>query len=297
MSGSTNAHSELPSQSNVNYDNNVVCCSSVSSIGNSCAASNKQVFAKISGVTNGTIQETSVNTYSTDVCLSDSTGNDVITVGYQNTNCTGYDTTLASISSTDNAHVGDGSAYTRKICATVIPRTITFDIDTATTNIDTNAPYSVPLGTLTTTQATNSDNSTVNSIWVDIDSNAAGGVAVTVMSANGALKSTSVPANTIPSATTTMAPGTANYGLCVGSVAQSSGGTLTKAAPFNGATCAATHTNNVGVVTTSPQNILTVSSGIVGGRSEIRVNAENSNTTPAHNDYADTLTFVATGTF
>ena len=94
-----------------------------------------------------------------------------------------------------------------------------------------------------------------------------------------------------------MAPGVANYGLCVGSVTQSSGGTLTKASPFNGATCTSGHVNTVGVVTTSPQNILTVSSGIVGGRSEIRVNAENSVTTPAHPDYSDTLTFIVTGTF
>jgi hypothetical protein len=297
MSGSTNAHSELPSQSNSNYDNNVVCCSSSSSIGNSCAAFNKQIFARISNVTNAQIQETSINTYGTDVCLSDSIGNDTITVGYQNSNCTGYDTTIASISASDNAHVGNSSAYTRKICGTVIPQTISFDLDVSTSNSNTNTPYDIPLGTLTTAQATNSDNSAIKSIWVDLDSNAAGGVAITVISSGGALKSTSVPSKTIPSATGTMAPGVANYGLCVGSVTQTSGGTLTKVSPFDGATCTAGHVNTVGVVTTSPQNILTVSSGIVGGRSEIRVNAENSVITPASNDYADTLTFIATGTF
>lgn len=297
MSGSTNAHAELPSQSNTNYDNNVICCSSSSSIGNSCSAFNKQIFLKLSGVTNGTVQETSVNTYGTDACLSDSVGNDTITVGYQNSNCSGYDTTLASISSTDNAHIGDGSAYTRKVCATVTPQTISFDIDTATTDTNTSPLYTVDLGTLTITQASNSDNSTVNSIWVDLDTNASGGAVVTVLSSNSGLKSTSVPTSIITSSTGTMAPGVANYGLCVGSVTQTSGGTLAKASPYNGTPCTSGHVNSVGIVDNTYRNILTVPSGIVGGRSEIRVNAENSVTTPAHNDYSDTLTFIATGTF
>lgn len=297
MSGGNNAHAELPSQSTSNYSNNVICCSSISSISNSCSLSNKQVFLRLSGVTNGTVQESSINTYGTDACLSDNIGNDVIIVGYQNSNCSGYDTTVASISSSDNAHIGDANAYTRKICATVIPQTITFDIDTSTTDTNTNAPYSVDLGTLTTSQASNSDNSTINSIWMDIDTNASGGVVVSVVSQKGALKSNSNPGSVIPSSTSTMAPGNANYGLCVASVTQTSGGTLSKSSPFNGSPCTSGHVNSVGAVSTSPLNILSVSSGLTGGRSEIRINAENSVTTPAHNDYTDTLTFIATGTF
>lgn len=296
MSGSTNAHAELPSQSNVNYDSNVVCCSSISSLGNSCSG-NFITVGRLSGVTNAHAQQTSVNTYGSDICLSDSSVGDTITMGYQNTNCSGYDTTLFSMTGSDNATVGDGSAYTTKVCATIVAQTITFDLDTATSDINTNAPYAVSLGGLTTTQASNSDNASIKSIWVDLDTNASSGAVIAVASSNGALKSTSTPADTIPSATATMAAGTANYGLCVDSVTQTSGGTLTEASPFDGATCTSSHNNTVGAVTTSNQNILTVSSPIVGGRSEIRVNAENSATTPAHDDYADTLTFTATGTF
>ncbi len=301
MSGSTNAHAELPSQSNANYDGNVVCCSSVSAIGNSCSG-NFQRIVRLSAVTNAHVQETSVNTYGQSACLSDAAGNDTITIAYQDTNCTGYDTTLFSMignpaNPADNATVGNTTAYTRKVCATVIPQTITFDIDTSTSNTNTVAPYNVALGTLSTAQASNSDNSTINSIWVDLDTNASGGAAVTVLSKNGALKSTSVPTDSIPSTTGTMAPNVARYGLCVGSVTQSSGGTLTKANPYDGSPCTSGHVNSVGLVDNTSRNILTVSSGIVGGRSEIRVNAENSTSTPAHNDYADTLTFIATGTF
>jgi hypothetical protein len=173
---------------------------------------------------------------------------------------------------------------------------ITFDIDASTSDSNTGTPYNVVLGALTTAGASRSNNSTINSIWIDLDTNAVS-AAITVVSANGSLKSTGTPTDTIPSTTGTMANGTANYGLCVASVTQSSGGALAKASPFNGATCVDGGSNVVGAVTTSPQNILTSPAPIAGGRSEIRVNAENSLATVAHNDYADTLTFIATGTF
>ena len=177
-----------------------------------------------------------------------------------------------------------------------VNQTITFDIDTAVTNTNTSTPYSVALGTLTTAAAVNSDGATFNSIWLDLGTNAAGGVNVTVISSGGALKSTSVPADTIPSASATMAPGTANYGICVKANTATTG-TLTKASPFNGATCTYGHTDTVGGVTTSAQNIITSTAPVDTGRVEIVVAAENSAVTPAHSDYSDTLTFIATATF
>lgn len=170
---------------------------------------------------------------------------------------------------------------------------ITFDIDTATTNTTSAPAYSVALGNLTTAAVKGSDHSTVNSIWVDLDTNATGGAAISVTSANAALKSVVTPADTIPSATATMAAGTANYGICVNSVSG-----LTEASPFNGATCTTTPAGNtVGVLTTSAQNVFTVAAPVAGGRGEIFVDAANSTATVAHPDYADTLTFIATGTF
>jgi hypothetical protein len=298
MSGSTNAHAELPSQSNINYDNNVVCCSGVSTIGNSCSASNKQIFAKISGVTNGTIQETSVNTYGTNVCLSDSVDNDTITVGYQNTNCSGYDTTIASISSSDNAHVGDGSAYTRKICATVTQPTITFDLDTSTSSSTENGPgYEVSLGVLSAGSVAVS-NGSINMIIAEGDTNAPGGMVVTVQSAGGVdgLKSVSVPSDKIPSATGTMSAGTARYGLCVATSGLTG---FSRATGYSSDTCAlSSGTNSIRALSTSPTDILNSGGGALsGGHAEIVVNATISTTTPAHNDYEDTLTFIATGTF
>ncbi len=298
MSGSTNGHAELPSQSNSNYDANVVCCSGISSLGNSCSG-NYQIFNKISAVTNAHVQETSVNTYGTNACISDSIGNDTITVGYQNTNCSGYDTTLLSMSASDNASVGDGSAYTRKVCATVTQPTLTFDLDTASDfhNGESSAPYSVALGTLTTGSVAVSDDSSIRMIVAEGDTNAAGGMIVTVMNTNGAsgLKSVSVPADTIPSATAPMAAGTANYGLCVASSGLTG---FSRATAYNTTCALASGTNNVVGLTSTPADILnSAGAPVTSAHAEIVVNAAIDSVTPAHSDYEDKLTFIATGTF
>lgn len=300
MSGSTNAHVELPSQSNANYASNVVCCSGITSLGNSCSASNKQIFAKLSAVTNAHVQETSVNTYGTNACISDSVGNSTITVGYQNTNCTGYDTTLFSISASDNATSGDASAYTRKVCATVVQPTISFDIDTATDfhNGESGAPYSVELGTIAPSAVVHSDDTSVKMIVLEGDTNASGGMIVTVMNANGTngLVSASVPTDNINSATNPMSVGVENYGLCVATAGLSG---FSRSSPYDTGTCALNSgTNAVKALSSSGTNILdSAGAPVSGGHAEVVVNAEVSNTTASHNDYADTLTFIATGTF
>lgn len=116
MSGSTNAHAELSSQSNLNYDNNVVCCGGVTGLGNSCSGTFATAL-KLSGTTNAHVEQNSQGNYANSACIQAPSGGSV-SVGYQASNCTGYDTTLASISGTTNAHVGNGTAYTTKICAT-----------------------------------------------------------------------------------------------------------------------------------------------------------------------------------
>ena len=146
MSNSVNAHAELPSQATAVYANNVVCCSGPVALGNSCAASNKQIFARLSGVT-GTNSHVEQNTqananYNTiNGCISSSSPGDTITVGYQASNCNGYDTTLFSMEKTlTNSMVGSPASYNNKVCATVFSATLSL-------NISAN---SIPLNTLTT---------------------------------------------------------------------------------------------------------------------------------------------------
>lgn len=124
LSGSTNAHAELSNQANNNYDSNVVCCSGVSGLGNSCSGS-YAVAAKLSGVTNAHVEQNSQSNYANSACIS-APGS--VSVGYQASNCTGYDTTLASISDTTNAHIGNTTAYTTKICGTAAAGSLTADI-------------------------------------------------------------------------------------------------------------------------------------------------------------------------
>lgn len=206
---------------------------------------------------------------------------------------------------TANAHVGDTQiaivdSDQVTVTATVVP-SITFDIDTATTDIDSNAPYSVSLGNITTGDSRVSGTTdTVNYIWIDLDTNATGGAVVTVQNANGAdgMESTSVSTDDIDSAAGTIANGTENYGICVAAVTETTGA-LEKSGDFTSGTCTADlQTPAVHDLTTAAANILdTTSAPISAGRAQITVAAAISALTDAHDDYTDTLTFIATGTF
>lgn len=115
MSGSSNAHAELPSQSTAAYDNNVVCCSGVTGLGNSCSGTFATAL-KLSGATNAHMEQNSQANYANNACISVTSGS--VSVAYQASNCTGYDTTLGSMTGTTNAHAGNTTAYTTKICGT-----------------------------------------------------------------------------------------------------------------------------------------------------------------------------------
>ncbi len=175
--------------------------------------------------------------------------------------------------------------------------TLTFDIDTpasGATCTSTGSPYNVPFGTVTTGDVrTSGTTDGVPRICLNVATNAAHGVIVTVKSDNGAMKSTAVPSNTIPSSTAAMSAGTANYGICL--VTAASGFTATS--PF-ASTCAIdSNTNSVGGLTANTQTLMTSSGPVASGTSTVSANVAISGITPAHDDYADGLTFVATAKF
>jgi peptidoglycan hydrolase-like protein with peptidoglycan-binding domain len=118
MASTSNSHAELPSQSNYSQ---LVCCSGVTGLSNSCSGS-YSVVARLSADTNAHIEEGTQSTSAYDghnACLSVPSGS-TVSIGYQNTNCDGFDTTIASMATaTTNSHVGDSSTYTRKICASI----------------------------------------------------------------------------------------------------------------------------------------------------------------------------------
>lgn len=153
----------------------------------------------------------------------------------------------------------------------------------------TTPPYNVPLGTLSTSSVTTAAS---YRICVRVTANASGGVVVEGRSLNAALKSTSVPADTIPSATSTLTAGTRGYGFCSSQAVNG----FTAHSPFNGS-CDTSSGHAVGGITTTDQTLWSASAPVNNAYGELLTKASISATVPAHNDYVDTLTLTVTGTY
>src|SRR3989344_7628030 len=163
---------------------------------------------------------------------------------------------------------------------------ITFDIDTAAGGGrgESSAPYSVGLGTITTTDTRVSGTTDgIQMIVLEGETGAAvSGMVVTVRNANGTngLVSTAVSTDEIDSVDGTIADGTENYGLCVATSGLTG---FSRASPYNSDTCATNSETNGGqALTTTGENILNSSSSpVYGAHAEISVNAAINTTTPA----------------
>jgi hypothetical protein len=227
---------------------------------------------------------------------------------------TGSASTIANGSSDDDDTIvvsggfGDSGTMTVDIIdddqvsvSASVAQSITFDLDTAVdfSSSEDAAPYAVGFGTISPSTVKHSDTSSVEMIVVEGGTNAAGGMAVTVANANGAngMVSTAVPTDKIPSATATMATATANYGLCV---ATSGLVGWTRESAYSTTCALASGTNDVVGLTSTPAAFLNSGAApldLATAHAEVVVNAEVSSLTPAHGDYTDTLTFIASGTF
>ncbi len=133
MSSTTNAHGELATQSNYT---NMICCTGITGISNSCSGTFATAL-KFSSTTNAHAEKSTFSNFSNNACISIPTGGSV-SIGYQASNCTGYDTTLGSIESDINSHIGDSLAYTNKICGTANgTQSLTFSISDNTIGFGT----------------------------------------------------------------------------------------------------------------------------------------------------------------
>ncbi|MFH2063560.1 MAG: hypothetical protein ABIJ46_05460 [bacterium] len=155
----------------------------------------------------------------------------------------------------------------------------------------------VALGTLDTSSVTTSDGVAVNSIFILAESSADNGLAVTVTGTYSGLRKTST-ASVISSATAALAAGTQGYGICVGSATEDaeSPTAISAVVPYNGA-CDKVNNHNIGLVDTTPRTVVQSPGQLKGGDIEILVKASISSITEEGNDYTDTLTFIATGTY
>jgi hypothetical protein len=160
--------------------NNLVCCTGVTGLGNSCSGTFATAL-KLSGTTNAHVRQGTLADYpsATNACISVPGGSSV-SVGYQATDCTGYDTILGSMIGTTNSHIGDGNWVngTTKICATAAGGgTLSVDIvDSGGTSVPSptmgmgavtfSFPYQTANGTFgVSTQKVRVNNTTLNPQW------------------------------------------------------------------------------------------------------------------------------------
>lgn len=163
---------------------------------------------------------------------------------------------------------------------------LTFDIDVSPTDQKTAPPYLVDMGDLIVGSVVTSN----SRIWVDFDTNAAGGGSVFVYGQNGGLMSTTANAS-IGATTADLSVISSGFGLQSVSVGQTSGGPLVASVGFSGSG------NNVGKEDTIVRNIFETVGPIASGRGSFVVKAKSSNSTPAAGDYTEILTIMASGNY
>jgi hypothetical protein len=179
------------------------------------------------------------------------------------------------------------SGLSAEASAATVSVALTFDIDVASTDTETAAPYVVALGDLSVGSVTTA----TDKVWIDLDTNAEYGGYVYISGRNNGLKS-SVLNYTISSSSVDLSGQNEGFGAQNNSVTQSSGGPLTVLSPYNGAS------ENVGVIDTTIRELYSTSgSQISAGRGSFKLKAKASNTTPSADDYSETLTMISSGTF
>lgn len=254
MSGTTNAHAELPSGVDPDYDNNVICCSGISGLSNTCSG-NQVTVLRLSSTTNAHVQQNTQSGYTDNACLSAPSGA-VLTIGYQSTNCTGFDTTLASMELVDNSHIGDTTAYTTKICGSAVeaPQSLSF-------SLSTNAVYFGGIVSSVTRYASSTEvggsGTEVEAHTLSVSTNAASGYNLTVMGQT--LTSLQNSANTITAlggTNTTPSTNTEQFGIRLS--VNSGNGTVSSPYAAAGFAYAATATTSSQVATGAGDDVTTI---------------------------------------
>lgn len=168
--------------------------------------------------------------------------------------------------------------------ATVATVATSLSLSTETT-LTSTPPFNVGFSSLAAGSVFNGDADAL----VGISTNAENGAAVYIKG-NGGLSS-SLAAYTVNSATADLSSTSQGYGALVTSVSQTSGGPLASTSPFGSGA------DNVGIISTALQTILSSATPITNGQATIRFKAKTEAITPSATDYSDTVNIVATGLF
>jgi len=175
------------------------------------------------------------------------------------------------------------TGYGPTASAATVGSTLSFGI---TTDTQSSPPFTIDFGNM----IPGSVNTSAHQINVTFSTSAANGGNVYVAGSNGGLHSV-LASHTINALSADLTGQSEGYGLQGGSATQSSGGPLTVATIYNqgGST--------VGIADPSMRSIFASATPITGGSASIFLKAKPSTTAPAANDYAETLTVVASGSF
>jgi hypothetical protein len=162
---------------------------------------------------------------------------------------------------------------------------LAFDIDVASSDIESAAPYTVAFNNIAPGVTTSADK-----VWIDFETNATNGGDVYIKGVNGSLSSSSV-SHSITSITGNLAAATEGWGVQGSTATQTTGGTLAFQPPFNGSS------DTVGIISTLFQPILSSPGALTLGRASLNLKVKVNAGTPAGDDYSETLTIIAAGNF
>ena len=171
--------------------------------------------------------------------------------------------------------------------ATVNP-TLSFDIDVSATDSETNPPFAIDLGDLTADTVVDSS----EKVWVDFSTNGESGGRIYVIGGNEGLLSTAasykIDAITADLGSLAQAQGFGAQGY---SADESSGGPFTIASLYD-------KTDDlVGITDQYAREIFTSANPISDGRGSFLLKAKSSVVTPPAEDYSETLTVIASGSY
>lgn len=163
---------------------------------------------------------------------------------------------------------------------------LVFDIDIASTDSETSAPYILDFGDVTPETVVDSP----NKIWLDLESNADNGVFVFGMSDNEGLASATVGyvISTTSGDLDVMSEGVGARG---DSASESAGGPLTFGVAYDNSG------NVIGAIDNQYRMMLSSSGPVTGGRASFLLKLKTSLSTPAAPDYVDLYTVIATAGF
>lgn len=164
--------------------------------------------------------------------------------------------------------------------STVSP-TMTFDIDVASSDTDTEPPFTVNFGDLTANAVVNGP----QKIWVDFSTNGSLGGKIYIAAKNAGLKS-SAAAHTIDAVSGNLATLHQGFGVQASSV-----GGLSAVSPYDQTG------DGIGAVDTIFHEAFVANGPVVNGRGAFLLKAKFSMETPSATDYSETLNIISSASF